>query len=76
MVDEKMKKEKIAMWTKKLEQLQKELDEIMVRKGEAAAMGDLSENAAYKDAVEAAETWSARINEVEKILADLEKGGK
>jgi len=67
-------KQKLEMWTKKKVQLEKELEEIMVRKGEAAKEGDLRENAAYQIAVEDADTWRARIQDVEKIIADLEAG--
>lgn len=66
---------KIDMWTKKLSQLEKELEAIYVRKGEAAREGDLSENAAYKMAMEDAETWRVRIDEVKKIIEKLEAGG-
>ena len=66
---------KIDMWTKKLAQLEKELEDIYVKKGEAAREGDLSENAAYKMAMEDAETWRVRIDEVKKIIEKLEAGG-
>jgi transcription elongation GreA/GreB family factor len=80
-----IKKQKVEMWSKKLFQLEGELKEIFVRKGEAARDGDLSENAAYKAAIEDAEAWQARIADVKKILTDLgvdperllaEQGGK
>jgi transcription elongation GreA/GreB family factor len=70
-MDENIKKQKVEMWGKKLVQLDKELKEIFLRKGEAARDGDLSENAAYKAAIEDAETWQARIEDVKKILRDL-----
>ena len=69
-----LKQQKLEMWNKKLLDLEKELERILVEKGEAAAMGDLSENAAYKMAAEDAETYRARIAEVKKIIADLENG--
>ncbi len=84
-MDENIKKQKIEMWGKKLIQLEKELKEIYLRKGEAARDGDLSENAAYKAAIEDAETWQARIEDIKKILRALgedperilgDKGGK
>lgn len=68
---DKIKQQKIDMWKKKLVNLEKELDKVMQRKGEAAAMGDLSENAAYKMAMEEADTYRARIADVKKILRDL-----
>lgn len=70
-----IKKQKLNMWQKKLIELEKELEEILVRKGEAAREGDLRENAAYQMAAEDADTWRARIEDVKKIIADLE-GGK
>jgi transcription elongation GreA/GreB family factor len=71
-------KQKLEMWTKKKAQLEKELEEIMIKKGEAAKEGDLRENAAYQMAVEDADTWRARLQDVEKIIANLEaeKGAK
>jgi transcription elongation GreA/GreB family factor len=65
-------KQKLDMWTKKKLQLEKELGEIMIKKGEAAKEGDLRENAAYQMAVEDADTWRARLQDVEKIIANLE----
>ena len=56
-MNDDIKKQKIEMWSKKLLQLDQELKEIYLRKGEAARDGDLSENAAYKAAIEDAETW-------------------
>lgn len=70
-MNDDIKKQKVEMWSKKLIQLEKELKEIYLRKGEAARDGDLSENAAYKAAIEDAETWQARIEDVNKILRDL-----
>lgn len=59
------------MWKGKLVKLQKEYEAIMVRRGEAIAMGDLSENAAFKMADEDASTYRVRMDEVKKILATL-----
>lgn len=73
-MDKKLRQEKIKMWKDNLIQLEKELAVIMAKKGAAAAEGDLSENAAYTMAVEDAETTRVRINEVKKIIQDLEKG--
>ncbi len=72
-MDKQLKQEKLNMWREKLVQLERELSEIMQRRGEAARDGDLSENAAYKQASEDAEAWSARIADVKKIISDLEK---
>lgn len=71
-----MVNEKLNMWKGKLVELEKELEAIMQRRGEAAAMGDLSENAAFQMADEDADVYQTRIDEVRKIIADLEKGGE
>lgn len=72
-MDKKLRQEKLKMWQGKLAQLEKELGEIIQRKSEAAAMGDISENAPYKQAVEDADSWRVRIADVKKIILDLEK---
>ena len=73
-MDSKLKQEKLKMWKKQQEELEKELEAAMVAKGKAAQEGDLSENAAYKDAVERSEVISARLASAQKIIKDLEKG--
>lgn len=62
------------MWKTKLAGLEKELEAIMQRRGEAAAMGDLSENAAFQMADEDVDVYQTRIDEVRKIINDLERG--
>lgn len=69
-----LKAEKLKMWKKKLEEAQEELKAIIVRRSEAAAMGDLRENAAFLMAEEDAATQRVRIDELKKIVAELEKG--
>jgi len=59
------------MWEKKLVETKKALEEAMTRKGEAAQMGDLSENSAYKMAIEDIEMGYARINEIENIIKKI-----
>ncbi|MDD2822707.1 MAG: hypothetical protein PHQ59_01365 [Candidatus Daviesbacteria bacterium] len=71
-MDAKLKAEKLKMWQGKLKKLQDELEAIMVRRGEAIAMGDLSENAAFSMAEEDAITWRVRIEEIEKIIKTIE----
>ncbi len=73
---DKQKLEKLNYWKAKLEQLEKELEQIMIKKGEAAREGDLSENAAYKMAIEDAETWMARIKDVKKIISQVEEAAE
>lgn len=74
-MDKKLRQEKLKMWKDQLKQLEDELQKILLHKGEAAQEGDLRENAAYQMAIEDADTWRVRIDEVKKIIADLE-GGK
>ena len=61
------------MWTENLKKLEDSLNVVMQKKGAAAQEGDLSENAAYTMAIEDSETIRVQINEVKKIIADLEK---
>lgn len=69
-----LQKQKLEMWKKKLAETKTALADAMKRKGEAAQMGDLSENAAYKMAIEDIEMGYARINEITKILENIKKG--
>ncbi|OGE62118.1 hypothetical protein A2967_00465 [Candidatus Daviesbacteria bacterium RIFCSPLOWO2_01_FULL_41_32] len=64
------------MWKENLAELEKDLEKIMLKKGAAAQEGDLSENAAYTMAIEDAETARVRIEEIKKIIRELEKGDK
>lgn len=73
-MDKKLRQEKLKMWKGNLAELEKQLAEISLKKGQAAQEGDLSENAAYIMAIEDAETCRVRINEIKKIIRDLEKG--
>lgn len=68
-----MKQEKLKMWKKQLEELEKKFQDTLLKKGEAAREGDLSENAAYKDAVETSEMLSAQIGTVQKMVKQLEE---
>lgn len=72
-MDKKLRQEKLKMWRDNLSQLESELRVTMEKKGAAAQDGDLSENAAYTMATEDAETTRVRIEEVKKIIRDLEK---
>ncbi len=71
-MDKKLIEEKLKMWKDNLNQLEEDLKAIMLKKGAAAQEGDLSENAAYTMAIEDAETTRVRIEEVKKIIRDLE----
>ena len=61
------------MWTKKQSENEAALADAMKRKGEAAQMGDLSENSAYKMAIEEIEMAYARRNEIAKIIENIKK---
>ena len=74
-MDAKLRQEKLKMWRENLADLEEQLKEISLKKGQAAQEGDLSENAAYTMAIEDAVTTRVRIEEVKKIIRDLE-GGK
>ncbi len=74
MMDVKLRQQKIKMWKDNLARLEEDLKVILEKKGVAAAEGDLSENAAYTMASEDAETTRVRIEEIKKLIRDLEKG--
>lgn len=69
---DKLKQEKLIMWQGKLTKLEKEYEVIMLKRGEAMQMGDLRENAAFQCLSEDADAWRARMEEVRKIIANLE----
>ena len=71
-MNNKLKQEKLKMWQETLKQLEEDLKVISAKKGAAAQEGDLSENAAYTMAIEDAVTTRVRIEEVKKIIKDLE----
>ena len=73
-MDKKLRQEKLKMWKENLADLEKQLAEILIKKGQAAQEGDLSENAAYTMAIEDSETARVRIAEIKKIIRDLEAG--
>lgn len=66
-----LQKQKLEMWEKKLVENEASLADAMRRKGEAAQMGDLSENSAYKMAIEDVEMGYARANEINKIIENI-----
>ncbi len=71
-MDTKLKKEKLKMWQDNLKKLEDQLVAVQFKKGAAAQEGDLSENAAYTMAIEDAETLRVQIEQVKKIIKDLE----
>lgn len=70
MTDDQLK-QKVKIWKDKLANLEKEYDSVMEQRGDAAQMGDLTENAAYQMLTEQGEVLSARIGETKKIIKDL-----
>ncbi len=68
---EELLKQKLEMWEKKVSELEKEYEETMVARGEAAREGDLRENAAYQMLTEKGEFISARIGDTKKIIAEI-----
>lgn len=64
------------MWQGKLIKLQEEYEVIMQKRGEAMAMGDLRENAAFQMLDEDAVTYRVKIQEVKKIIDSLGGGKK
>lgn len=70
------KRQKLELWNKKLVDLEKRLTETMIKRGEAMAMGDLRENAAFQDADEEANVLRQRITEMRDIIAKIEAEGK
>ena len=72
-MQDKIKQQKLDMWKEKLEALEKEFPIILQKKGEAAAMGDLRENSAFLALEEDVHTFQARINDIKRIIAQLER---
>lgn len=73
-MNKNIRQEKLKMWRENLKKLEDALAATMVKKGEAAQQGDLSENAAYSMASEDADTYRVQIGQVKKIIQDLEGG--
>lgn len=67
-----LKQQKLKMWKEKLTELEKQLRSLMLQKGEAAKAGDLRENSAYQLAIEEIDTTRASINDVKRIIINLE----
>lgn len=70
-----LQKAKLDMWKKKLVEANAFLGDALKRKSEAMKVGYLSENA-YKISIEEIETCHARINEINRIINNLESGDK
>lgn len=72
MMGDRLKRQKLTMWKKKLESLEEEYSIMLQKKGEVASLGDLRENAAFQMLEEDIYTYRARIEGVRKIISDLE----
>lgn len=66
--------QKLKMWQKKLTALKTRYDVVMQRRGEAIAMGDLRENAAFQDADEESAVVRQQLTEVEAIITKISNG--
>lgn len=71
MVNEKLLRQKLGMWTKKLSELEKENKEMMAVRSEEASKGDLQEDTFYQSLIEKDEFISARIRETKKIILEI-----
>lgn len=76
MQTDKIQQEKLKMWQGKLLKMENDYLDIMQKRGEAMAMGDLRENAAFQMLDEDAATYRVKIQEVKKIIEKIEKGNK
>lgn len=66
-----LQKQKMKMWEKKLAEANTFLTDALKRKSDSMSVGYLSENA-YKIASEEIEMCHARINEINRIINNLE----
>lgn len=66
-----LQKQKLEMWKKKLAEANAFLSEALKKKSEAMKVGYLSENA-YKVSIEEIDIAHARINEINRIINNLE----
>ena len=64
--------QKLKLWQDKLVKLEADFKSTMIRRGEAIAMGDLRENAAFQMLDEDKDTIRVRIDEIKKIIAKIE----
>lgn len=70
-----LQKQKLIMWKKKLTEANTFLSDALKRKSESMSVGNLSENA-YKMATEEIEMGEVRINEINRIINNLENNHK
>lgn len=67
-----LKQQKIKMWIDQEEKLNAQLADLMKRRAEEAAKGDLRENGGYQILTEDAQLLSARIAQIQKMRKELE----
>lgn len=65
--------EKLNFWKEREKALEERFKKMMKRRGEAAAEGDLSENAGYEMATQDAQLASAQLANVKKAIKDIEQ---
>ena len=64
--------EKLGFWKFREEALEEKFKKQMKLRGEAAAEGDLSENASYEQHTQDAQLASAQLANVKKAIRDIE----
>lgn len=69
-----IQQKKLKMWQDKLRKMEEEYALLMQKRGEAMAMGDLRENAAFQMLDEDASTCRIKIEEVKKIIEVIKNG--
>ena len=65
--------EKLAFWKVREQALEEKFKKQMKLRGEAAAEGDLSENASYESHTQEAQLASAQLANVKKSIKEIEE---
>lgn len=71
-IAKKLLLEKLAFWKEREVTLEKKFKDLMKLRGEAAAEGDLSENASFEMRTQDAQVTSAQLANVKKSIRDIE----
>ena len=71
-VDKKILLEKLAFWKEREVTLEKKFKDLMKLRGEAAAEGDLSENASFEMRTQDAQVTSEQLANVKRSIRELE----
>ncbi len=67
-----LKQQKLKMWKDQAEKLELQLADVMKKRAEEAAKGDLRENGGYQILTDDAQLLSARIAQIQKMIKELE----